>query len=47
MCHAGNVAWQTGKQLVLDPDTELFDDDDANALRSRAEYRKPWELPTV
>jgi predicted dehydrogenase len=47
MCHAGNVAWKTGKQLVLDPDTELFDDSDANELRSRLEYRKPWELPMV
>lgn len=47
MCHAANVAWQTGKQLVMNPDTELFDDDDANARRSRAEYREPWYLPTV
>lgn len=47
MCHAGNVAWRTGKQLTLDPETELFDDDEANALRSRPEYRKPWQLPEV
>ena len=47
MCHAGNVAWRTGKQLVLDPDTELFDHDDANALRTRPVYRAPWVLPQV
>ena len=47
MCHAGNVAWRTGKQLVLDPDTELFDNDEANALRTRPVYRAPWLLPNV
>lgn len=47
MCHAGNVAWRTGKQLVLDPKTELFDNDEANALRTRPKYRAPWVLPTV
>ena len=46
MCHAGNVAWKTGKQLALDPKTELFDDEKANELRSR-EYRKSFELPFV
>ncbi len=47
MCHAANVAWKTGKQLMLDPQTELFDDDEANAQRGRTKYRKPWELPKV
>ena len=47
MCHAGNVAWKTGKQLQLDPETELFDDAKANEHRTRSEYRKPWVLPTV
>lgn len=47
MCHAGNIAWRTGKQLTLDPETEWFDDPQANQLRTRSEYRRPWELPSV
>ena len=47
-CHAANVAWKLGRQLELDPDTELFvNDPEANALRTRSEYRKPWTLPEV
>ena len=46
MCHAGNVAWRTGKQLTIDPETEEFDDDEANRHRGR-DYRAPWLLPTV
>jgi len=48
LCHAGNVAWRLGRQLTLDPATETFvGDADANALRTRTEYRKPWVLPDV
>jgi predicted dehydrogenase len=47
MCHAGNVAWRVNKRLKLDSKTELFDDREANTLRSRPVYRKPWELPKV
>ncbi len=47
LCHAGNVAWRVGKKLRLDSKTETFDDQEANALRTRPEYRKPWELPRV
>ncbi|TWU09263.1 Glucose--fructose oxidoreductase precursor [Symmachiella macrocystis] len=48
LCHAGNIAWRVGRQVQLDPETETFiDDDEANALRTRPEYRKPWELPVV
>ena len=46
MCHAGNIAWRTGKKLRFDPKTETFDDDDANALIGR-EHRKGFELPTL
>lgn len=47
-CHAGNVAWRVGRQLQLDPGSELFvDDDEANAFRTRKKYREPWTLPTV
>ena len=48
LCHAGNISARLGRKLFLDAETETFKgDDEANALRTRAEYRKPWELPEV
>ncbi len=48
LCHAGNISARVGRKLTLDPATETFvGDTDANALRARAEYRKPWLLPEV
>lgn len=53
LCHAGNASWRAGRKLFLDPNTELFvdargrEDKEANRLRSRPEYRKPWVLPKV
>jgi len=48
LCHAGNVAARLGRTVHLDPVTEEFKDDaEANALRSRPEYRKPYLLPEV
>lgn len=48
LCHAGNIAARVGRTLVLDPATEEFvGDGEANALRGRKEWRKPWELPKV
>ena len=48
LCHAGNISARIGRKLRLDPTTELFiDDREANAMRSRPEYRKPWVLPEV
>ncbi len=49
LCHAGNISARLGgRRLVLDPKTETFaGDKEANALRGRPEYRKPWVLPTV
>jgi predicted dehydrogenase len=46
MCHAGNIAWRTGKKLRLDAKTETFDDAEANKLLGR-EHRRGYELPTV
>jgi predicted dehydrogenase len=46
MCHAGNIAWRTGKKLKIDPKTETFDDKEANQYLSR-EYRKGFELPAA
>lgn len=48
LCHAGNIAARVGRTLQVDATTETFvDDDEANALRTRSEYRKPWTLPDV
>jgi predicted dehydrogenase len=48
LCHVGNIAWRLGRQLRLDAATETFvGDDEANAMRTRPEYRKPWLLPEV
>jgi predicted dehydrogenase len=48
LCHAGNIAARLGRKLTLDPEAETFlADKEANALRTRPEYRKPWVLPEV
>lgn len=46
MCHAGNIAWRTGKKLRFDPATETFDDAEANNLVGR-EHRAGFELPEI
>jgi hypothetical protein len=46
MCHAGHVAWRTGKKLRFDPETETFDEPEANRYLGR-EHRKGFELPTI
>ena len=48
LCHAGNISARIGRKLILDAKTETFvGDKEANALRGRTEYRKPWILPEV
>lgn len=48
LCHAGNIAARVGRTLQMDPETEQFAGDaEANALRTRPEYRHPWILPEV
>ncbi len=48
LCHTGNISARLGRQLKFDPATETFPGDaEANALRTRPEYRKPWTLPEV
>lgn len=48
LCHAGNIAARVGTTLTLDPTSETFlDNDAANKLRGREEWRKPWILPEV
>jgi predicted dehydrogenase len=46
LCHAGNIAWRTGKKLRFDAKTETFDDAEANKLLGR-DYRAGYELPKV
>jgi len=48
VCHAGNIATRVGRTLEFAAETETFrNDDEANALRTRPAYRKPWVLPEV
>ena len=48
LCHAGNISARLGRRVELDPKTELFiKDEEANNLRGREEWRKPWVLPEV
>ena len=48
MCHAGNISARLGRKLFLDAETETFrDDKQANQMRGRPEWRKPWVLPEV
>ena len=47
MCHAGNIAWRTGKKLRFDPETETFDDAEANRLLGRSQFRPGFEIPQI
>ena len=48
LCHAGNIATRLGRTITFDEQTETFvNDDQANAMRGRSEWRKPWVLPEV
>ncbi len=44
----GNIALHTGKAIQWDHQAQrITNDDEADALRFRDEYRKPWNLPDV
>ena len=46
LCHVGNVAWRLGRTVRFDIDRWTFPGDaEAQKHLTRAEYRKPWELP--
>jgi predicted dehydrogenase len=48
LCHLGNVAWRAQKTVKFDYEAYKFTGDaEAEKFRTRAEYRKPYSLPTV
>lgn len=48
LCHLGNLAWRVGRTVKFDPQTyTVGNDEEATALLTRAEYRKPWLLPKI
>ncbi|MCH7729423.1 MAG: Gfo/Idh/MocA family oxidoreductase [Planctomycetes bacterium] len=47
LCHLGNAAWRAGRTLRFDPMSYKFQDKDADQYLTRAEYRKPWVLPSI
>ena len=45
--HLGNIAFQTGRKVYWDEESQQFQNDrEANEL-VKATYRNPWKLPTV
>ena len=45
LAHLGNIAYQTGRVLTFDPETETFPgDEEANSMMKRA-YRAPYVIP--
>ncbi len=44
VCHIGAIALRLGKPLEWNPDTYEFNDEQANAMRSRP-YQGDWKLP--
>jgi predicted dehydrogenase len=48
LCHLGNAAWRAGRTLHFDAENYTFKgDQDAQQYLTRAEYRKPWVLPSL
>ncbi len=47
ICHLGNIASRLGREVVFDPQTETFGDDEEANLFLRKEYREPYTLPEI
>lgn len=46
LCHMANISYRVGRSLEFDPETERFNNDDANALLKRA-YHSEFEVPQI
>lgn len=47
MCLLARTAFQVGRPLQFDPETELvIGDDEANDLLNKPSYREPYVVPT-
>jgi hypothetical protein len=45
-CHAAYIACQINRKVTWDPVKRLFNDEEANRMRSRA-YREPWRVEAL
>jgi predicted dehydrogenase len=45
LCHLGNISYRLGRELMFDPKTERFVNDDAADRLLRRDYRKPYVVP--
>src|SRR5262249_9764427 len=42
LCHLANISYRVGRKLTIESGPRFANDDQANALRTRPEYRKPY-----
>ncbi len=48
LVHMANISYRLGRKLTVDPDTLTFKNDaEANAMKTRPEYRKPYVVPNL
>jgi len=47
ICHLGNIAVRTGKNVLWDPKKEQITGDPGLAKWASRPYRQPWKLPLV
>ncbi len=48
LVHMANISYRLGRRLIVDPDPLTFKNDaEANAMKTRPEYRKPYVVPNL
>ena len=48
LVHMANISYRLGRKLTVDPATLTFKNDaEANAMKTRPEYRKPYIVPNL